>query len=111
MKWMTNRPHFHRTANPELHWTGDAIQDGQPSTPTIGPIVGNSSTRSSVLTPRRVSHPQIQRTIFCRERLRTRKDAPGAVRTPDRKPVHSDRHVSDFDDPKEQEDGQAVADP
>ena len=77
---MTTRPHVVLTAQPQLHST--ATHTGRTTVhPALGPVAAPGSIRASVLTPRRISYPQIRRTIFGRERLRTRKDAPGAVRT------------------------------
>ena len=79
---MTTRPHVVPTAWPQLHSTatqyGVGIRPPHPR-PSGGTRV---DSRFFAYSARPVSYPQIRRTIFRRERLRTRKDASGAVRTP-----------------------------
>jgi hypothetical protein len=60
----------------------ETVRVGHPSTRRLDRVGGNElDPRLSVLSAA-ISYPQIRRTSFGRERLRSRKDAHGAVRTP-----------------------------
>ena len=89
---MTTRPHAVLTAHPELH---PAVAHGGAD---IRPLhltqCGTRLDWRSAPARGRVSYPQIRPMIFSCERLRTRQDTPGAVRTPGWE-AHPPTHVSD----------------